>query len=116
MGAVVLGHEARDVGERDAADALLRARALPVRARKAPKQLEVLRGRPREERQAAIPVLLVVGALAREPVPVEVRERRILLREDAADAEAEALALEVGQVPHVLDEREAVLVQPPARL
>src|SRR5262249_10907715 len=114
--AVVLGHHARDVGEREAADAFLRSRAVPLRAGDAAEQLAVRSARAREDRDAARGVLLLVGAVPRGVRAVEVLERRVLLAEEARDALAVGLALEVGEVPHVLDEREAAATRTNARL
>ena len=47
-----------------------------------------------------------VDALARRALPVEVRQGRVLLGQDAPDADAVAFALQVGEMPDVLDEGE----------
>jgi hypothetical protein len=112
---VVIGHHARQVLERDAAHAFLGSGPLPVRGREAAKQVEVLRAGAREERQRPGHVLVLITALAGHAVPVEVQERRRVLGEDATDAHAVTLALQVGEVPHVLDEREAAGLRPTPR-
>ena len=112
--AVVVGHHPRDVGERDSADALLGTGALPVGPTQVSERLEILTARPGEERQGPVEIPLLIRPFPGDPVPVEVRQHGILLGEDSANSEAEALALEVRQMPHVLDERKGLLVRPPA--
>jgi len=108
MGAVVLGHQARNVGKRDDPDAFLRPRSLPRGGGAPGEPVEVLLARAAEGREPLGEIERRVVPLAGDPVAVEVRKERGVLLRQKPDSAAEPLSLEIGEVPDVLEERETV--------
>ena len=99
----MLGHHPRNVRELDAPDALLPSGALPVFGGNLPEPLEVARAGRREREESFGEIAPQVHALARDAIPFEVRKDRFVLRQQTADPDAVGLALEIGEVPDVLD-------------
>src|SRR5204863_2452610 len=102
--------------ERDRPYALLPATARPLvtgdSAKEPQRLLPCSRKRGERRGQIQFHVLpLTGGALA-----IEVREERIFLREQPADALAEPLAFQVSQVPDMLDQRERAAAHAHERL
>src|SRR2546430_3339118 len=72
VGRVVASHLPRKVFERDSAHAVLIRPALPVRARRAAESLDVAEASFPESSQTRGEVPVVVAALARDPVAIEI--------------------------------------------
>src|SRR6185436_8486109 len=103
MAGVVLGHHRGDIAERDRADAFLAAIAPPLLRRECPEASEIVLTRPAKRGQALGQRERAIGALPGDAGAVEVGEERVGLAQQTVDAQAVALALQVGQMPALLD-------------
>src|SRR6266849_798589 len=113
MPGVVLEHHDRDVAQRHRSDALLLAAPRPFRRRHARQRIDVVLARPRERSHAFAQRLLAILAALRRLRAVEVREQRIVFVQQPLDANAESFALQIGQMPYLLDRRKNVAVPQP---
>src|SRR5262249_54984936 len=103
---VVLGHHRRDIAEHDGPDALLRAAAHPGVGVQRAEGDDVRAARRTERGETGRERARGVVALARDSGAIEIRQLRLRLLQQAADARAIALALEIGEVPALRNGRE----------
>lgn len=103
----MLGHEPGDVLERQGSESVLDGRTLPVGGRDRPQDLDAPPPGMPECGETRGEIARLIVALPGNAISVEVRQSRLFLGQDAADPDAEALPLEIREMPHVLDEREA---------
>src|ERR1700674_2537419 len=113
MPGIVLEHHDRDVAQRHRSDALLLAAPRPFRRRHARQRIDVVLPRPRERSHAFAQRLLAILAALRRLRTVEVVEQRVVFVQQPLDANAESFALQIGQMPYLLDRRKNVAVAQP---
>jgi len=100
----VLAHSSGEVPESEGTDALLRPTPAALDVRESAERGDVFGAGARERRESVRDAPGAIVALARDPGAVEIGKHRIVLGEEPANSGAEAFALEVREVPDVLDE------------
>src|SRR5205823_8576353 len=104
MREIVIEHAARYLGETNDADALLVAATLPLNRGDRAQLGDVARARRGEGGNRLVQWQRQILPLRRHLLAVEIRQERIVLRNESLDARTESFPLEIREVPAVLDE------------